>query len=538
MKRLVDRKETFAPLLLLCAALLLVPRGLPGLTADGTVYLQIARNVLAGDGLGWEASWAPPALPLLTALCSSTTGIDDLLRASGIVTKGAYLLLPPFTHLLARRACGFGTAFSAALLTLVSPHLVTAAGIPEPEIVYALFLVTAFLLLVSALDAGSIVRGAGAGILFAAASLSRSEGLLILFLVSATLFVLSLKQRSRLHVAVVCVTLVTACCALFPYLLFLKGYYKGWVLSPKSSYVMIWMKGKIYGDHQKGEVFNDELWGLTPDGRYRWQEPKTVRDLAGYLAKDPAKSLRVYLRNLSEHIPGRIPNNSGMEPYPQVYPLYLAIPALLTLFVPWRSSRYARAVLASPLMIVAILPIFTGGWWKYLVPYQPLVIVMGVIGLRELLERCIPDSSLVPKVLGGVVLLMAVRFLFPVVRSTSTTPTETVAGRLLYSREAEAAGKWAVGRFGRGRHYLSPWSKIVYHLDGKWTAEPIAPPHEVHRFARKRNVEIVVKEGVGEGYGRNDFLFPPPGFALLDLYVSPTAPYIVGFYAPVPVQGE
>lgn len=533
-----DRKELVVPILLSCAALFLLPRGVPGLTADGTVYLQIARNILAGDGLGWEASWAPPGLSLLVALCSSITGIDDLLRASGLVTTGAYLLLPSTTYLLARRAAGFRTALPAALLTLLSPHLVTAAGIPEPEIIYVLFLTSALLLLLAAFDEGSIIRGIGAGLLFAAASLSRSEGLLILFLVAASLLLLSLRRRNRLNLAIICVTTVTALSLLLPYLLFLKGHYKGWVLSPKSSYVMIWMKGKIYGDHQKGEIFNDELWGLTPDGRYRWQEPKTVRDLVEYLAADPGKSLRVYLRNLSEQIPGRIPNNSGMESFPQIFPLYLAIPALFSLLVPWRHSDTAKWILFPPMLIVVILPIFTGGWWKYLAPYQPLLIVMGVIGIWEGMERFMPDSRLGPKIAAVALILVAARFLYPTLRGSTDGSSETVSGRLRYAREAEAAGRWAVGRFGKGRHYLSPWSKIVYHLEGKWTAEPIAPIQEVHRFARERKVEIVVKEAIGEGYGPEDLLSPPPGFRLISLYVSPTGPYLVGFYAPIPVPGE
>ena len=93
-----------------------------------------------------------------------------------------------------------------------------------------------------------------------------------------------------------------------PYLLFLHKHYGSWVISPKSTYVMIWMKSRIYHDNDKGEMGNDELWGLTPDGnKLRWQEPKGISDLVGYLMSHPGKSLSVYLHNLGHGGAGENP---------------------------------------------------------------------------------------------------------------------------------------------------------------------------------------------------------------------------------------
>jgi hypothetical protein len=119
-----------------------------------------------------------------------------------------------------------------------------------------------------------------------------------------------------------------------PYLLFLQKHYGSVVISPKSSYVMIWMKSQVYHDNDKGEMGNDELWGLTPDGeKLRWQEPKGVKYLVDFLMSHPKKSLSVYLHNLGMELPGRIPNNSGMERYPQTYPVYFVLGAVASVFM-------------------------------------------------------------------------------------------------------------------------------------------------------------------------------------------------------------
>jgi len=167
-------------------------------------------------------------------------------------------------------------------------------------------------------------------------------------------------------------------------------------------------------------------------------------------------------------------------------------------------------------------------------PYRPLVILMESVGSYTVTETVIPVPWVRRLLLGCFVLFVSARFVSPrMIPSPGGDPS--LEGRLMYAREVEAAGRWGVERFGRGRHYLSPWSKIVYHLDGRWSAEPIAPLPVVHRFALERGVEIVVKEAVGDSYRLEDMTTPPPGFLLKGVYQSPTGPYMVGFYEPVPL---
>ncbi|GAB4301472.1 MAG: hypothetical protein Fur0034_15300 [Desulfuromonadia bacterium] len=531
--------DILPPLLLLAAAAVIrvATAAPPPLTADGTVYLQIARNILSGWGLGWEASWMPPGLSILVAAGSYLSGEQNILTVAGWVASLSYILLVPLLYEFGRRIDSPLSGGAAALLTATSPHILWIASTPEPEMLYTFFLCSALLFMLIALDRGSTPAAIGAGLTASAAYHARSEALVILFFV-AILLLMSRTVRQTGGGRIVAVAVVTMLLSMIPYLLFLKGYYRGWVLSPKGSYVMIWMKGKTYQEHEKGEIFNDELWGLTPDGRYRWQEPKGVSDLLSYLAKDPLKSLRVYLRDISHELPGNIPNNSGMDHYPQVVPLYLAIPLTIFLLLPSPRGVGKKILLAAPLLIFFIFPLFTDGWWKYLVPYLPLVILMGVVGCRLAIVRFIPKERLRPLLFGCFVLFITLRFVAPRLIQSTGGGEPSTEGRMIYAREVEMAGMWGVQRFGRGRHYLSPWSKIVYHLDGRWSAEPVAPLPDVHRFALERGVDLVVKEAVGDSYRPEDLTTPPPGFVLRGLYRSLTHPYMVGFYAPVPIGSD
>src|ERR1039457_908620 len=216
------------------------------------------------------------------------------------------------------------TAIVAAFFTALSPHLIFIAFYPEAEITYTFFLTLSLLLFVRTVTRGSVAWAIATGISFAFAWMSRSEGFLVMGFGIA--FVTAMQGRRFCRTTIFKYSLLSVLFFVLtasPYLLFLGKHYGGLVVSPKSTYVMIWMKGRIYHDHNKGEMGNEELWGLTPDGKkLRWQEPKGIGYLVGYLMSHPGKSLSVYLYNLGQEVPGKIPNNSGMERYPQLYPVY------------------------------------------------------------------------------------------------------------------------------------------------------------------------------------------------------------------------
>lgn len=354
-----------------------------GVTSDGHTYLQIARNIQMGIGPGWQALWATPLPSIIIAGVDSVFGIHDLLRTAGLIAPVMGVLLTASVYFLADGLLGRKTALIAALVTAVTPHFLWITFSTEPEIYYTVFLVTALGMLSRAVVRNSLLYACGAGCAFCCAYMSRSEGFLIMALTAMALLVSQGRQAFQTFLPrIVAMMVVVFFLAASPYLLFLKQNYGTFVISPKATYVLIWMKWRIYHDNDKGEQGNEDLWGLTPDGRLKWQVPSGIGDLAGYLLQDPAKSARVYLHNLAMELPGRIPNNSGALQFPNVFPVYLALLALFSLFVPWGdASARKKVVIAAPFLILLILPVFTEGWWKYLVPYAPLLLILASAGM-------------------------------------------------------------------------------------------------------------------------------------------------------------
>ena len=325
-----------------------------GLTMDGVTYLQISRNILHGKGLDWQALWVTPLHSILIAAVSLFSSINDLLVVATIVSVVMGFLLILVVYFTAFQLFDRKTALISATIAAISPHLLKITFSVEAEITYTFFLTLSLALITLALKRDAWIYSALAGASFALSYLARSEGFLIMVMVLSTISLLQGKSffRSRIFakciVAAVIFLIITS-----PYLLFLKKNYGAWVISPKASYVMIWMKCFTYHDNEKGEEGNDELWGLSENGKLCWQEPQGIGDLISYLASDPQYSISVYLHNLSHEIPGRIPNGSGMGNFPQLFPVYLAMFALFSVFLNWGAlDREKKGVLVAPLAII------------------------------------------------------------------------------------------------------------------------------------------------------------------------------------------
>jgi 4-amino-4-deoxy-L-arabinose transferase-like glycosyltransferase len=515
---------------------------IPGLSGDAITYFQISRNILFAGKLGWEALWATPLHSVIIAATSYLTGIHDLLTVVSLVSPLHAFLLVLAVYSLAVQIFDRRTALLAATLTAIFPHLLSIAYSAEPEITYTLFLMLALSCFCAAIRRSSLILAGAAGVAFSLAYLSRSEG----FLVMALLFIaISVIQGKRFYLSSVFRLCVVSTVLFFlvssPYLLFLKQHYGTFVISPKSSYVMIWMKAAIYHDHNISEAMNPELWGLNSAGKLRWQEPKGIGDLFSYLMSHPGKSLSVYLTNLSQELPGRVSNNSGMEHFPQLFPIYLSLAALFTVFRQWGPfSREKKAILLAPLLIFLVLPIFTGGWWKYLVPYLPLILIMAAHGICSLaaLAATKINAKKQEKVAGMLVMIVAalvvIRFYlaFHPINVQKSAPVTTDI--LLRRQAAEACkdlGILARQRFGPGRNYLAPWSKFVYYLDGFWTPKPLGTDTELLTYAKTHEVDYLVNEALSQEEIQKLYnQAPPPGFEVVGILRSSRADYALAFY--------
>jgi len=511
---------------------------IPGLSSDAITYFQISRNILYAGKLGWEALWATPLHSMIIAAVSYFTGINDLLTVSSLVSPLSAFLLVLTVYSLAVQIFDRRTALLAATITAMFPHLISIAYSAEPEVTYTLFLTLSLAIFTAAIKRSSLLLACAAGVSFSFAYLSRSEGFLVMILL---FMVLSVIQGRRFYSSIVFRLCVVSTMVFFlvssPYLVFLKKHYGTFVLSPKASYVMIWMKAATYHDHDVSEAENVELWGLNGEGKLRWQEPKGIDDLFSYLMSHPGKSLSVYLDNLSHEIPGRIPNNSGMEHFPQLFPVYLSLVALFALFGKWgQFAREKKAILLAPMLIFLVLPVFTTGWWKYLVPYLPLMLVMaaqGIFSLSTFVAGKINEGER-EKIACLLVIvaaaLLGARFYLSM-HQRNMPKNEDVVMRLQAAEAGKELGGLARERFGPGRNFMAPWSKFVYYLDGFWTPTPLGSDEELLRYAKEHEVDYQVKEATSVAEIQNLYKQgAPAGFEVVGILRSTRFNYALGFY--------
>ena len=471
----------------------------PIISADAVFDAQIARNILLGDGLGWQATMQPPLQAILSVLVYPLT--KNLLISGILVSKLMWWLLPVAVYFLSSQLFGKKTGIVSAILVFFHPHFSTVAGGIEATGTYTTFLVFGAGFLWRAFSKESFLSAILAGITFALAYLSRSEGFLVFLIFNALLFLLAgrhyyknrLNNEVRYKKLLILIISFTICIMTsLPYFMFLKNTYGKWVISPKSTYVQIWMKSMVYKDNNLGEQGNPELWGLSRNGKLMWQEPKGLGDLAAYLMSHPKKSLKVYLENFSHQIPGRIPNNSGQWLYPQVYPWYFCLPALLWLVLSFRipEERRKSFFLLAPFTMLIILPIFTNGWWKYLLPYSVFLIILAGQGITRFTDRLPWKLSLLP------IIVVIISYSVWAVKASPHVKhgNKEVAGRNVLVKEQIKAGKWAQARFKGTPNYMSQWTKLAYYLNGRWTAFPVSNYYQMIWYAKKNKVDYIVLE--------------------------------------------
>ncbi len=555
VRRIINEPKQLVPLLPISLVLYLLVSSFsrPGITADGQTYLQIARNIHLGIGLGWQALWAPPLHSCLVALVGWLPGVPDLLIASALVGALMGMFLVVAVWLLAEEVFGRTVALGASLVAALFPHFHWIFKAPEAESTYTAFLVFSLWLFCAAQRRRSLLLFIFCGVAFSLSYMSRSEGFLVMIFVIAAALLVQWRSRTQAnYVRFIALLLLAFFITSLPYLVFLKKHYGSWVISPKSTYVLIWMKSRIYHDNDLGEVGNEELWGLTGSGTLKWQVPSGAGDVFSYLMSHPAKSAQVYLDNLLREVPGRIPNNSGMERYPQVFPVLFALAAIGAFLRRWGNrSAQNKAALLSPLLILLVLPVFTEGWWKYLVPYAPLLIIIGCAGITfasEIIFKRFPQTTSRYTSLA-VLLALAVFFrlmafplnLFssPSLNSTSTPqPSKILEARHTYAADAEKAGRWIAENLGQGHNYMVPaYSKLIYHLNGLWTAEPVADFEKLHAFAIREGAEYYIAELNGP-VPMEEVTKVPQGLRFETMYRAPESGYTVVVYRFTPLAGR
>ncbi len=519
-----------------------------GISADAVFDAQIARNILFGDGLGWQATLQPPFHAILTSAIYPLTG--NILIGGILISKLMWWLLPIPVYILAKEMFGTKIALTSAILVFFHPHFSFSSGMMEPTVTYPTLLLFGICFMWHAFLKEKIFYAFFGGLFFTFSYLSRSEGLFIFLISLSVLLVITFKdylKTGAVHkrLQILAVLVISFILSSLPYILFLKETYGKPIFSPKSSYVQTWMKPRIYkegGDWNYYPPFlysltlftsteggDIDLWGLSKNGKLMWQEPKGAGDLIIYLISNPEKNLRVYINNFSRQIPGRIPNNSGQWLYPQVYPWYFVIPALFWIVVsfPDREKRKETMFLFSPFAILLVLPLFSNGWWKYLLPYSPFLIILAVAGFSHVGERFRWRHLLPTLTIVIVVYSLWTVKASPLIRHGD----KGVIARLSMLEEQKKAGKWAQKRFKGTSNYMVQWSKLAYYLNGRWTAMPVTAYNRMVWYAKKNKADYLVFETMGRRESEEllRIMGNTADLEVADVYESTTSDYSVVF---------
>jgi hypothetical protein len=226
-----------------------------------------------------------------------------------------------------------------------------------------------------------------------------------------------------------------------------------------------------------------------------------------------------------------------MENYPQLIPIYLALAAVAALFLDWGALKKEKlTLLLSPLLVFFVLPLFSGGWWKYLIPYFPIVLVLaskGFTGWSGRLAAVVGNNQKQRAevlIISSIVAAIAISYYVALHPSTKRVlaPFSPTSLRENDAAVTKELGTLASKRFGPGRNYMVRWSKVIYYLNGFWTAFPVADHANVLGYAKKHNVDYIVYEIRNETEMTVDR--EKPGLELVDVIKSDQYLYMLAFY--------
>lgn len=169
-------------------------------------------------------------------------------------------------------------------------------------------------------------------------------------------------------------------------------------------------------------------------------------------------------------------------------------------------------------------------------PYSPLIFIAGCAGLfhiiRWVVQRFGKHEGTRTAMVASLVIVSLLAGYYLSLRMAKKTPKNSGVNpaRLIFAEETRKAAEMARQRFGPGRNYMVSWNKMIYYLDGLWTAEPIADFPDLMRFAVRNNVDYFIREVETSNISAADVAGTPPGLRVAAVYQSSRIDYAVIFY--------
>jgi len=461
-------------------------------TYDSVFFIKLAEHIFNLKEFGWLGYHEPFFYPLAVAALTAITG--DLFVSAVIISKLSVVLLPAVVFLLGTALFNRRIGISASLLLLFFPHLKAIAGTTQSEAFNVFLVTTSVYLLWQARVLKNYPLAVGAGLLFAMSYLTRSEGLFIFLLTTTALLVgvRSKNDNDRKSRNIILVALITFVLVIAPYISYLSSHYGTLTVGTKTSSIYFWVREKCFHDPDPLKT----EWGLNSQGELNMISMKS-RDLLAYWAKDIPRSIGVYLKNFSEQIPGRIHNDGGIKHYPQIYPLYLAIPLLLGLVILFRRGGAAfrpAGFLLSAFLLLFIYPLLTGGWWRYLLNLLPLFLILSAMALDEIATAIFRDNKSRLLLVAAVALITVYHLWIVAWQPAPQSVVTYQKNKSSASEETKKAGAWARQLIPENAAYMARWTRLPFYLRGKWIPLPDADLGEILQYARKNGVAYMLIE--------------------------------------------
>jgi 4-amino-4-deoxy-L-arabinose transferase-like glycosyltransferase len=165
---------------------------------EGAEYAQIAKNLVAGRGYvglrNVPQIWFPPLYPMLIAAFSLATADFDIAARLVSLTVGSCLVIPVF--FIALGMYGRRVAYISASLIAFHPLLIALSGSVYSEVVFLTVLMAGVYWAEESLRFKNARSGILCGVCLGLAYLTRPEGIALPVLVSASIIVAALLQKT------------------------------------------------------------------------------------------------------------------------------------------------------------------------------------------------------------------------------------------------------------------------------------------------------------------------------------------------------
>lgn len=469
----------------------------PVVLTEGTTYVTIARNLLAGHGyvgiLGTVEPFAPPLYPLLIALVSALSG--DAVWSARVISLLAGAALAPAAYLLAARLFSRRSGLWAALLVAGAPLLIEYSSLEWSETLYALLLLLGLAWGWQATQPGHGRAATRAGLCLGLAYLTRVEGALALVVVVAWVILRRPASpapgaRPRWRAAGRQIILLLGAFALTaaPYVLWLSLTLDRPTLESKSTLNFV-----ISERMAQGESYVDAAYGLDAEGRPRGVFLERTAQLRQ--SAPPAAAPLWSVNRLRQLLEGLRSVQREMQLYLLSFLLLVAIAAgiIRTLMAPpppgMTSPRAATLYLASfsgaALLTVALVPLV---YTRYLFPLLPLWCVWAGVGLEAVGEGpWLQTLSPTPRLRAAFTLIVAAVLLLSLPRAS------TVSSRRAVDVDQQRAGVWLAQQApARSLRILSVHSQIPFYAGGIHVPMPNGTPAQVLRYADAAQVDVII----------------------------------------------